>query len=144
MADVLTTQQRAYCMSQIKGRNTKPEIALRKSLWAVGFRHRIKSKLPGKPDIVYPSLKTVIFVDGCFWHKCPEHYQKPKTRAEFWENKIRGNVERDRKNNILLKEQGWFVIRVWEHEIKESLADCVERLSEVLSCRKPKSSPTTD
>jgi len=139
--DVLTPGQRSYCMSQIKGRNTKPEIALRKSLWAMGFRHRIKSKLPGKPDIVYPSLKTVIFVDGCFWHRCPEHYQPPKTRAEFWEEKISENVNRDRKNDCLLKEQGWLVIRVWEHEIKESLADCAERLVTMLSVRKAKYSP---
>ena len=141
MADVLSPQQRTYCMSQIKGRNTKPEIALRKSLWAMGFRYRLKSRLTGKPDIVYPSLRVVIFVEGCFWHKCPEHYQSPKTRVEFWEKKISGNVERDRRNDRLLEDQGWFVIRVWEHEIKGSLVDCVERLVTILSDRKAKYSP---
>ena len=145
MSDVLTKEQRSYCMSQIKGKNTKPEIALRKALWSLGFRYRIKNKLPGKPDIVYPSLKVVIFVDGCFWHRCLKHYQPPKTRASFWENKINDNVERDKKNNALLEAKGWFVIRVWEHEIMESLLDSVVRISGELSNRKSKTiQPPTD
>lgn len=108
----------------------------------MGFRHRIKNKLPGKPDIVYPAFKTVIFVDGCFWHRCSKHYQAPKARAEFWEKKISENVERDRKNNHLLERQDWLVIRVWEHEIKESIADCVERLVANLIERKTVCLPT--
>lgn len=142
MVDVLSPQQRAYCMSQINGRNTKPEIAFRKSLWAMGFRHRVKSKLSGKPDIVYPALKIVIFVDGCFCRRCSELYQRPNTRAEFWEDKISGNVDRDRENDHLLKEQGWIVIRVWEHEIKAFLADCIGRLVTILPRRKAKYFPT--
>merc|ERR1711879_636225 len=102
MADVLTKEQRSYCMSQIRGKNTKPEVILRKALWSMGHRYRIKNKLPGKPDLVYPSLKVVIFVDGCFWHKCPKHYQPPKTRPLFWEKKINANAERDEKNDTLL------------------------------------------
>lgn len=141
MSDVLSPKQRSKCMSRIKSRDTKPELILRKTLWSKGYRYRVKSGLPGKPDIVFSSIKTVIFVDGCFWHRCPEHYQPPKTRAEFWENKISGNVTRDRKNDCLLKEQGWLVIRTWEHEIKESLADCVEKLVMVLSDQKAKHLP---
>ncbi|WP_445365386.1 very short patch repair endonuclease [Microbulbifer sp. ANSA001] len=138
MVDVLSRNQRSYCMSKIKGKNTKPEVVLRKSLWAMGFRYRLKNKLPGKPDIVYPSLKTVIFVDGCFWHRCPKHYQSPKARSEFWEDKISGNVDRDKKNNRLLKEMGWIVLRVWEHEIRDSLPECIERLVKALSNQRPK------
>lgn len=101
MADVLTKEQRSYCMSQIRGKNTKPEVILRKALWSMGYRYRIKNKLPGKPDLIYPSLKVAIFVDGCFWHKCPKHFQPPKTRQIFWENKINANVERDKKRHVI-------------------------------------------
>ncbi len=134
--DVLTPEQRSFCMSQIRGKDTKPETMLRKALWSLGFRHRKMSDLAGKPDIVYPYLKTVIFVDGCFWHKCPEHYRPPKTRADFWEKKISENVERDTKNNTLLQAQGWLVLRVWEHDIKQSLPECVGYIESILLDRK--------
>jgi len=123
--DVLTPEQRSYCMSQIKGKDTKPELALRKALWSLGYRYRVKNRLPGKPDLFFPSLKTVIFVDGCFWHKCPEHFVPPKTRAQFWLDKIDGNVARDKRNNESLRSEGWQVIRIWEHDVKESLEDAV-------------------
>lgn len=130
--DVLSPQQRSYCMSQIKAKNTKPETAIRKALWHFGYRYRIKSKLVGKPDLVFVSYKTVVFVDGCFWHKCPKHFVPPKTRARFWKDKINGNVARDKRNNDSLKLQGWRVIRIWEHEIKESLDDSVARIIAIL------------
>lgn len=136
MPDVLSKTQRSFCMSQIKGKNTKPEITLRKMLWSMGFRHRIKNKLPGKPDLIYPSLKVAIFVDGCFWHMCPEHYHPPKTRAAFWKKKISANVERDVTNTALLESLGWLVIRVWEHELKESVPDCSKRVEKILLRRK--------
>lgn len=132
MSDVLSPSQRSYCMSQIKGKNTKPEVALRKALWELGYRYRIKNKLPGKPDLVFSSLRTVVFIDGCFWHKCPNHFVQPKTRAEFWLNKINGNVTRDQQNDDALRLDGWQFIRVWEHEIKESLEDAVVRVVAVL------------
>lgn len=133
--DVLNSKQRSYCMSRIKGKNTKPEVALRKGLWDLGFRYRIKSQLPGKPDIVFPALKVAVFVDGCFWHKCPRHYTSPKTRVDFWERKISGNVERDLKNNTLLESQGWLAIRVWEHDVKNNLDGCVEYIKTVIAGR---------
>lgn len=128
MSDVLTPEQRSYCMSQIKGKNTKPEMALRKALWALGYRYRIRNRLPGRPDLVFSSLRIVIFVDGCFWHKCPDHFVHPKTRAQFWLDKINGNVVRDQRNNESLRSEGWRVVRIWEHEIKESLDDAVARV----------------
>ena len=84
MADVLTKKQRSRCMSAIRGRDTKPEILLRKALWYKGYRYRLKNRLPGKPDIAFPTERLAVFVDGCFWHGCPEHYKKPSTHAAFW------------------------------------------------------------
>ena len=132
MGDVLTKEQRRYCMSQIKASNTKPELALRKALWQLGYRYRIKTKLKGNPDLVFVSLKTAVFVDGCFWHKCPDHFKPPKTRASFWHEKISANVTRDQANNQALRSQGWRVIRIWEHEIKSSLEDCVAQVVQSL------------
>lgn len=134
--DVLSPEQRAYCMSRIKGRNTNPEMALRKALWQLGYRYRINTRLSGKPDIVLTNYRTVIFVDGCFWHKCPDHFVQPKTRAQFWADKIQKNVERDERNNDILYSQGWQVVRIWEHEIKESLDASVVKVVKILEDQK--------
>lgn len=128
MPDVLTLEQRRRCMSSVRGTNTKPELLLRKALWHKGLRYRLKSELSGKPDIVLPRYKIAIFVDGCFWHNCPEHGSLPETNKLFWENKIARNVERDNEVNILLHQNGWMVIRVWEHEIKQSLEKVVKNI----------------
>lgn len=126
MSDRHTHEQRRYNMQQIKGKDTKPEISLRKLLFAEGFRYRINDrKLPGKPDIVLKKYNTVIFVNGCFWHghqNC-RYFVVPKTRTEFWTDKIKGNKERDHRNISLLKEAGWNVITVWECELKKIMID---------------------
>jgi DNA mismatch endonuclease (patch repair protein) len=110
-------------MSKIRSKNTKPEITLRKALFAKGFRYRLNDKrLPGKPDIVLPKYKTVIFVHGCFWHKhedCKYAYT-PKTNTEFWVNKIISNRERDKVNAEKCKNIGWKVLTVWECEIRHT------------------------
>ncbi|MDQ0066060.1 DNA mismatch endonuclease (patch repair protein) [Chryseobacterium lathyri] len=110
-------------MSQIKGKNTKPEIMVRKFLFANGLRFRLHDKkLPGKPDIILPKFKTVIFVNGCFWHghdNC-KYYVIPKTRTEFWTDKIQGNKKRDTENINLLKMMGWNVLVVYECELKKN------------------------
>lgn len=124
--DVHDKPTRSYNMSQIKGKNTKPEEIVRKYLFAQGFRYRKNDKrLPGSPDIVLPKYKTVIFVNGCFWHghegcKC---FVWPKNNAEFWKKKIETNIARDLKNIEILKEHGWKVIVVWECELKKSCRD---------------------
>jgi len=119
MADVLTKEQRSYNMSMIKGENTKPEIALRKLLFARGLRgYRLHYRLPGKPDIVFPKSRIAIFIDGCFWHKCPKCFVKPVTKRKFWEKKIDSNIKRDKIVNRELKKNKWKVLRIWEHEIK--------------------------
>ena len=109
-------------MSAIKGKNTKPEILVRKALHAAGFRFRLhEKKLPGKPDIVLPQYKTVIFVHGCFWHGhdgC-DKFKWPKTRGRFWKNKIGGNQKRDTANKILLLSANWRVATIWECALGE-------------------------
>lgn len=113
-------------MSKIKGKDTKPELFVRKFLHKNGFRYRLHVKdLPGKPDIVLPKYKTVIFVHGCFWHgheNC-KYYVVPKTRTEWWLNKINGNVLSGVKNQKLLIGQGWKVIEIWQCELKHQGVD---------------------
>ena len=119
MTDVLTKAQRRHCMSSIRDRDTKPEITVRKWLWANGFRYRLRGKLPGKPDIVFPGQRKVIFIHGCFWHchHC-RFFKWPGTNTTFWREKITGNVERDKRNRAALKKAGWKVLVVWECETK--------------------------
>ena len=122
MADVHTPKQRSYNMSRIRSKDTKPEELVRKHLFSQGFRYRKNdARLPGKPDIVLPKYKTVIFVNGCFWHAhegC-KYFVWPKNNAGFWKKKIESNVERDEKNYRLLKNLGWNVLIIWECELKK-------------------------
>ena len=122
MADVLSKEQRHQCMSNIRGKNTKPEIIVRKFLFSKGLRFRLHRKdLPGNTDIVLPKYKTVVFINGCFWygHDGCKYYRLPKSNVEFWETKISNNKNRDALNEIKLKGLGWRVIRVLECEIKK-------------------------
>lgn len=126
MADVHSKEIRSYNMSRIKGKNTKPEMLVRKFLHANGFRYRLHVKdLPGKPDIVLPKYKTVIFIQGCFWHghdQC-KFYSVPKTNTEFWVKKINDNKLKDQANLQIIREQGWKVIEIWGCQLKSSLHD---------------------
>ena len=119
--DVHSPEQRSFNMSCIKGKNTKPEMIVRQWLWRNGYRYRLHRKdLPGKPDIVFAGRKKVIFVHGCFWHKHDCKYFKwPKSNAEFWHQKIEGNVHRDADNCAALTAAGWDYLVVWECELKE-------------------------
>ena len=121
MQDVLTPPQRHHCMSSIRGKNTKPEILVRKGLHARGFRFRLHNKkLPGSPDIVLPKYGVAIMVNGCFWHghKGCRYATKPKTNVEFWETKIARNIHRDEVTNAHLEALGWHVITIWECELR--------------------------
>ena len=121
MADVKTPEQRSRCMAAIKGKDTKPEMIVRKYLFSQGLRFRVQvRKLPGNPDIVLPKYKTVIFVNGCFWHghEGCKYFRLPKSNVEFWKEKIERNIERDRESMRALLDLGWKVIRVWECELR--------------------------
>lgn len=121
-------------MQANKGRDTKPEIAVRSLLHAAGHRYRVNRRplpeLRRTADIVFGPTKIAVFIDGCYWHGCPEHGQRPKTNAAFWAQKIDGNMLRDRETDKLLAEAGWLVLRFWEHE---KPASCVERISEAVA-----------
>jgi DNA mismatch endonuclease, patch repair protein len=123
MADVHNKKTRSYNMSQIKGKNTKPEMLVRKFLFANGFRFRLHDKkLPGKPDIVLLKYKTAIFVHGCFWHghKNCKYFVTPKTRTDWWLSKINGNKKNDKKKQSALKKLGWNIILIWGCDLKPS------------------------
>ena len=126
MADVHNKKTRSYNMSRIRAKNTKPEILVRKYLFSNGFRYRLHCKdLPGKPDLVLPKYNTVIFVHGCFWHghEGCRYFVIPKTRTEWWVNKINRNKELDKENKLTLKELGWYVITIFECELKNTKFD---------------------
>lgn len=130
MSDVLTKEQRHLNMSHIRGKDTRPEEIVRKYLFSRGYRYRKNDKrYPGKPDIILPKYKTVIFVHGCFWHRHPgcRYATIPKTDYEFWQKKFDQNVTRDKRVQKQLKDMGWRVIVVWECEISRK-SDREERL----------------
>ena len=119
--DKLSTQQRHANMSAIHGKDTKPEIIVRKWLWRHGFRYRLNHpRLPGHPDIVMRKYRTCIFVNGCFWHghEGCKYYTVPKTNTEFWVNKVKRNQERDHRVYMELAGMGWHYITIWECELK--------------------------
>lgn len=126
MADVHTKQQRSYNMSRIKAKDTKPEMLVRRFLHAHGFRYRLHDKkLPGKPDIVLPRYKTVIFIHGCFWHghtNC-KYFTMPKTRTEWWTEKINRNKLNDRQAQQLLKNEGFIIFTIWECDLKPNKSE---------------------
>lgn len=131
VADRISQLQRSRNMARIKGRDTGPELLLRRALWAASLRYRLKCKvpLPGRPDIVFPRARVAVFVDGCFWHGCPVHGHMPKSREEYWGPKIARNQRRDNDTNATLAAMGWRVMRFWEHEVLGSLPQCVATIA---------------
>ncbi|MBD0850538.1 very short patch repair endonuclease [Maribacter arenosus] len=126
-----TTPERSKIMGKIRGKNTKPELAFRKALWAAGYRYRIDSrKLTGRPDVVLNKYKTVVFIDGEFWHGYNWRERKPKvkTNRDFWIAKIERNMQRDEEVNTELKGLGYAVFRFWEKEIKKDLEGCLQKV----------------
>ncbi len=124
MADKLTPERRSANMSRIRSRDTAPEMHVRKLAHAMGYRFRLHRKdLPGKPDLVFPGRRAAIFVHGCFWHQHPDpqckNGRRPKTRPEYWDPKLDGNLARDRRNFEALRAQGWRVLVLWECEVEK-------------------------
>lgn len=135
MTDVLNPQQRSKCMSRIRNKNTTPELVVRSLVHRMGFRFRLHRKdLPGNPDMVLPCYRKIIFVNGCFWHhhrNC-KYATMPSTRRKFWENKLFGNIVRDKKNIYTLKRMDWLVLTVWECEIKNNYDNLVNKIERFL------------
>jgi DNA mismatch endonuclease (patch repair protein) len=125
MVDNLTSKQRNRCMSRVRNKNTSLELCIRKRLFEKGYRYRVNYKLYGNPDIIFTRVKLAIFIDSCFWHGCPKHGTTPKTNTDFWQIKIDKNRDRDNEVTTYLKSIGWHVLRIWEHDIKKSIEDCV-------------------
>jgi DNA mismatch endonuclease, patch repair protein len=128
-------------MSQLGRRDTQPELAIRSELHRRGFRFRVdRPPVPGlrsRADIVFGPARVAVYVDGCFWHSCPEHGTKPKANAVWWEHKLARNQERDRETDRVLRERGWRVVRIWEHEDAVEAADRVEDVIDARARRRP-------
>lgn len=124
---VLTRSQQ---MSRIGPKDTEPELLLRAELWRRGYRYRLHHRvLECRPDLVFVAARLAVFVDGCFWHGCPDDYSRPGTRQEFWAEKLRTNVARDRRQTLALEHAGWSVIRVWEHQVDRSPVEVAEMVA---------------
>ncbi len=127
--DNLSSEHRRKNMQNIKSSGTKPERLFAKELKRrkIYFKANDRSII-GKPDFVFRKKKLVVFVDSCFWHKCPYHYIEPKSNLQYWIPKIKRNKERDREVNKKLKKEGWIVLRFWDHQVKKNLDSCVEKI----------------
>jgi len=137
VADNLTPEQRKRAMSRVKQKDTDLEIVVRSALHRQGFRfHKHVKSLPGKPDIVFPRVKLVVFVDGDFWHgyRLPQWEHK---LSDFWRKKIARNRERDQKNFRRLRKMGWRVVRIWKHEINEDLDSCLNKIVSTIESSRP-------
>jgi DNA mismatch endonuclease (patch repair protein) len=130
VADTFTQAERSEIMRRVKGRDTTPELTLRRLLWAVGVRgYRLNRKdLPGRPDLVISRERIAIFVDGCFWHGCPRCYRRPSSNRSYWDLKVDRNMRRDRSRRAKLKRLGWKVIRLWEHQVVKQPERCVSKI----------------
>ena len=131
MTDHVTKEKRSWLMSQVKSKNTTPELIVRKYLHKKGLRYRLHKKdLPGKPDIVLSKYRTIIFVNGCFWHghKGCKKARLPKTRSAWWEGKMASNQRKDKKNKTALKREGWNVIVVWQCKLQKNPSITLQRL----------------
>ena len=133
-------------MQRMPRSSTGPEVLIRKELHRRGLRFRINNRgLPGRPDITFTAARIAVFVDGCFWHSCPDHGILPKNNRDWWREKLERNVERDREKDTLLEQMGWTVVHVWEHEPPSAAADGIEQLwrsARGTRARRPRGAPS--
>lgn len=132
MADTVSKEKRSQIMSKVKSKNTELEISFRKKLWDKKHRYKLHYKVAGKPDFVFVSKRIAVFIDSCFWHKCPLHHRQPHSNKEYWIPKLKRNEERAKEVNKDLIKEGWKVIRIWEHEIKDNQNKCIKKISRYL------------
>ena len=127
--DTVSKKDRSIIMAKVKNKGSKIEMNFSKALWNAGFRYRKNvTKYFGKPDLVLKKYKTAIFIDSCFWHGCKKHCRMPSVNKKYWIKKIEGNIARDRKNRLILRKQGWKVLRVWEHEIEKDIGCTLKKV----------------
>lgn len=120
---------RSALMRRIGRSDTEPELTLRRRLWSQGLRYRVDYGTPaGRPDLVFLGPRVAVFIDGCFWHGCPAHYVRPRSRSQFWAKKLQTNIHRDRRQTLQLEADGWIVLRFWEHEVFTRLEEVVEEI----------------
>nr|AIE90308.1 DNA mismatch endonuclease (vsr) [uncultured marine thaumarchaeote AD1000_02_C08] len=139
MTDNITKTQRSYIMSQIRGTRTKPELIVKEIIDGRKLRYQPKG-IPERPDFANKSKKIALFIDGCFWHKCPRCYKPPKSNRKYWKAKVERNTKRDKRVNRKLKKQGWTVIRFWEHQVKENKSHIIKKLTN--NSKQNKNSPS--
>jgi len=130
MVDTVSKEKRSYVMSRIKSNNTNAEMLLKNSIKGTFLRYH--PKMCGNPDFGIKEKKIAIFVDGCFWHKCPKCFRKPKSNTNYWRPKIDNNVKRDKKITRKLRSDGWKVIRIWEHKIYSDIQKCEFKIREII------------
>ena len=128
MADILTKEQRSERMSRIRSKWTFQEKKMHNYLKGHKIKHKMHPKIEGHPDILLKQSNTVVFLHGCFWHKCPKCYREPKTNKAYWIPKIENNVKRDRKNKKIIKAKGYNIIIIWEHEIKRDFVKILKKV----------------
>ncbi|QQF63047.1 very short patch repair endonuclease [Bacillus mojavensis] len=138
--DNVSKEKRSNTMKAVKSKNTKIEKVVSKEIWGRGIRFRKNVKnLKGKPDIAIKKYKIVIFIDSCFWHGCPLHGRIPKSNVEFWNNKIKRNIERDKSINQYYTRKGWNILRIWEHDLnKKKFSQTIDKIEEWIKIIKSK------
>ena len=136
--DTLKKAERSQVMSRVRSRGNKSTelklVRLLRQGRITGWRRG--GKVFGNPDFVFPQLQMAVFVDGCFWHGCPKCYRRPKSRRKYWDGKVAGNIVRDQRNRARLRRMGWRVLRIWEHELVKSPANCVAKLRRKLAAKR--------
>ena len=131
MTDVLTKEQRSYNMSRIRDKWTKQETKIHNLLKGKKIKHEMHPAIEGSPDILIAAQNKAIFIDGCFWHRCPKCFKEPSSNTYFWKNKISRNVKKDKETNRKLKKAGYAIVRVWEHELKKKPEAVINKITSV-------------
>lgn len=133
-SDPHSDETRSRIMSGVGSEDTAPELKLRKALWHSGLRYLVHEDVAGTtPDILFPGPSVAVFVDGCFWHGCPEHYTRPESNSEFWRKKLKNNRTRDRRDERKLLEAGWTVMRYWECEVNDDLDRIIREVKQMVT-----------
>lgn len=134
MTDRVSRQTRSTIMSRIRKYDSVPEMTLRKALWRRGLRgwRLYRQDIPGNPDVAFVRHRLAVFVDGCFWHRCPKCFRRPHSRLRYWDSKIEGNVARDKIRRMLLRKQGWRVVKFWEHQVLADPECCAAKVERML------------